>query len=79
MNGYFIALIIYILLSIYFGGLIAFNVVMYFVKRSNMASKNKSDFYHNTTQPMKIHVFTFFERIQSIGQCREYYQNIREE
>ena len=79
MNGYLLALIIYICLFIALGGLIAFNIMMRIVKNSNMAGECKSDYYQNTKQPIRMHIFSLSERLADSQENPEYYKKVEEE
>jgi hypothetical protein len=79
MNGFLLALIIYICLFVALGGLIAFNIVMRIVKKSNMAGECKSDYYNNTKQPIRMHVFSWMERVADSQENPEYYKKAEEE
>ncbi len=66
MIGYFIVLIIFICLSIHFGCVISFHIIMRIVQNSNMAKKDEKNFYYNTKKPMRVHVYTASERFNDV-------------
>lgn len=76
---YVILLILFIGLCLYLGGIIAFNIMMRIIKNSNMAGECKSDFYHNTRLPMRIHVFTMEEKLEDMHINPEYHKIPKEE
>lgn len=79
MTGYVLLLIIFIVICFCFGGVLAFNIMMSIIKSSNMAGECKSDFYHNTKLPMRIHAFTMEETLEDMHINPEYYKIPEEE
>ncbi len=54
-------LILYICGVVLFTGLIAGNIVLSIMLKSNKSGSSKGVFYQNTEEPMNIHVFTSSE------------------
>ena len=67
------ALILYICGVILFTGLIAGNIVLSIMLKSNKSGSSKGVFYQNTEEPMNIHVFTFSEYCEDMKENPQHY------
>lgn len=69
--------IIYIVYSLFFASLIAWNITLRIMKKSNTSGTSKGDFYRNTKQPMRIHVFSLSEYYHDMQENPEHYNVIQ--
>ena len=67
------AFIVFICFSVIFAGLIAFNIMLNIMQKSNKSGDSKGDFYKNTKQPMRIHVLTREEYYKDMQENPELY------